>query len=35
MNKNNFFISWFIRDVPRPEGGGAIQLRLGSNPSKA
>lgn len=27
MNKNNFFISWFIRDVPRPEGGG------GGNPT--
>ncbi|MDT3381722.1 hypothetical protein RNI52_30640 [Labrys neptuniae] len=22
MNKNDFFVSWFIRDVPRPEGGG-------------
>ncbi|MGO4338286.1 hypothetical protein AB4037_25535 [Labrys sp. KB_33_2] len=22
MKKNNFHISWFIRDIPRPEGGG-------------
>ncbi|WP_146126990.1 DUF6911 family protein [Labrys okinawensis] len=22
MIKNGFYISWFIRDIPRPEGGG-------------